>query len=111
MYEYKAEVLKVVDGDTIDVIIDLGFSIKTEQRLRLRGIDVYETRLGVKTSEEEKQLGLEAKEFVENLFAENKDVIVRTEKTDKYGRYVADVTFGEYDLRELLIEKGYEKSV
>ena len=58
MYEYLVkEVVKVVDGDTLDVTLDLGFSLTTKQRIRLNGIDTPES---VTKDESEKRLGLEA---------------------------------------------------
>ena len=63
MYEYKIkEVVKVVDGDTIDIIIDLGFDLTKKERVRLAGIDTPESRT---KDLEEKELGLEAKEFLQ----------------------------------------------
>ena len=63
MYEYKVkEVVKVVDGDTIDVVIDLGFDLFKKERVRLAGIDTPESRT---RDLEEKKLGLEAKKYLE----------------------------------------------
>ena len=96
MYEYRSELLHVVDGDTVDVKVDLGFRIHREIRLRLAGIDTHEIH-GVTTDSEEYQKGIREKEFVENWFSEadTGDVewplIIRSEKTGKYGRYVAEV--------------------
>ena len=62
MYEYQVkEIVRVVDGDTVDVIIDLGFSLTKKERVRLAGIDAPESRT---TDLEEKELGLDAKEFL-----------------------------------------------
>jgi micrococcal nuclease len=87
MYEYRIKkVLKVVDGDTIDVDIDLGFNISYYQRVRLAGIDTPESRT---TDKEEKILGLEVKDRVKHLIDNAKTVVIRTEKPDsseKYGR-------------------------
>lgn len=87
MYEYKSIVKKIVDADTIDVEIDLGFKMKTEQRLRLARIDAWEVR------GEERVKGLKAKEFVLNVIPVGTVVKVRTEKTGKYGRYIAEVVY------------------
>jgi micrococcal nuclease len=87
MYEYNVKkVLKVVDGDTIDVDIDLGFDISLTKRVRLAGIDTPESRTADKM---EKALGLEAKEYLKHHIAEAKSVVIKTElpdSTEKYGR-------------------------
>ncbi len=87
MFEYRVkQVTKIVDGDTIDVDIDLGFSISYSQRLRLAGIDTPESRT---TDKLEKTLGLESKEYLKSKFKDAKDIVVKTEKPDsseKYGR-------------------------
>ena len=65
MYEYRVKkVLRVVDGDTIDVDIDLGFNVSYTQRVRLAGIDTPESRT---TDLKEKALGLEVKEYLKHL--------------------------------------------
>lgn len=87
MYEYYVrEVKNIVDGDTIDVVIDLGFNVLFEQRVRLAGIDTPESRTSDKM---EKALGLEAKEYLKKQIKAAKNVVIRTEKMDsseKYGR-------------------------
>ena len=87
MYEYFVrEVKGVVDGDTIDVIIDLGFDILFSSRVRLAGIDTPESRT---TDKAEKALGLEAKEYLKKQLKDAKSVVIRTEKmnsSEKYGR-------------------------
>ena len=96
MYEYQASLLSVVDGDTVDVTVDLGFRIHREIRLRLEGVDTHET-YGVSKDSEEYRKGTEEKAFVEAWFgdAETEEfewpVLIRTEKTGKFGRYIADV--------------------
>ncbi len=114
MYQYKATVERVVDGDTIDLTIDLGFKITTHQRIRLTGIDTPEI-FSVKKNSEEYKKGVEVKEFVEaRLAANNNKVIVETEKvTEKYGRYVGTITFADNEttLNDELVDKGYAKRV
>jgi micrococcal nuclease len=110
MYEYFVkEVTKVVDGDTIDVVIDLGFSIMFASRVRLAGIDTPESRT---TDKKEKALGLESKKYLADRLKDAKNIIIKTEKMDsseKYGRilgwlYVA----GEGNsINHEMIEKGY----
>jgi micrococcal nuclease len=87
MYEYFIkEVKNVVDGDTIDVIIDLGFDILFSSRVRLAGIDTPESRTKDKI---EKILGLESKEYLKKHLKDAKSVVIKTEKinsTEKFGR-------------------------
>lgn len=91
MYEYYAKVLKVIDGDTIDVEINLGFSIIRKERVRIANIDAYETSLRGGTTQAQKQIGLKGKKFLNDLIL-NKKVILRTQKeSGKYGRYIAFV--------------------
>lgn len=110
MYEYFVrEVKKVVDGDTIDVVIDLGFSILFESRVRLAGIDTPESRT---TDKMEKALGLESKKYLEARIKAAKNVVIKTEKLDsseKYGRILGWIYLdGEGNsLNTEMIEKGY----
>jgi len=86
LYTYKAKVLKCVDGDTVDVLIDLGFNTFLKQRIRLAGINTPESRT---KREEEKILGLTAKYLLEQYLGE--DVVIKTRKKGKYGRYLGIV--------------------
>ena len=110
MYEYFVrEVKNVVDGDTIDVIIDLGFDILFSSRVRLAGIDTPESRT---TDKAEKALGLEAKEYLKKQFKDAKSVVIRTEKMDsseKYGRILGWVYVnGESEsINNKMINDGY----
>jgi micrococcal nuclease len=110
MYEYFVrEVKKVVDGDTIDVVIDLGFSILFESRVRLAGIDTPESRT---TDKVEKALGLESKKYLESRLKAAKNVVIKTEKLDsseKYGRILGWLYLdGEGNsVNHEMIEKGY----
>lgn len=110
MYEYRIKkVLKVVDGDTIDVDIDLGFNISYTQRVRLAGIDTPESRT---KDAKEKALGLEVKDKVKKSIDAAKDVVVKTELPDsseKYGRILGWVYLDgdTRSLNEQLIDEGY----
>jgi endonuclease YncB( thermonuclease family) len=84
IYTYRAVPEKVVDGDTLDVRIDLGFDVWAVQRIRLRGIDTPE----INTPE-----GRRATRFVKKAVGKLPFVVVRTYKTDKYARYVADLFY------------------
>ena len=91
MYEYFVkEVKNVVDGDTIDVVIDLGFDILFASRVRLAGIDTPESRT---KDLAEKELGLKAKQFTEDWLVGRDWVFVNTipDKNDKYGRVLAKI--------------------
>ena len=86
MWEYKASVVKVVDGDTVDFDLDLGFYLKLRVRLRLAGIDTPEVRGA------EKEEGLRVKAFVERLLGGATDIVVRTGKeTGKFGRWIGTI--------------------
>ena len=110
MYEYRIKkVVKVVDGDTIDVEIDLGFNISYAQRVRLAGIDTPESRT---KDAKEKALGLEVKDKLKKAIDAAKDVVVKTELPDsseKYGRILGWVYLDgdTISLNEQLIEQGY----
>ena len=105
MYEYKIkEVVKVVDGDTIDIIIDLGFDLTKKERVRLAGIDTPESRT---KDLEEKAFGLEAKEFLERRIASCSDLWVSTEKDGKYGRMLGTIWCGITCINEEMVYRGY----
>ena len=110
MYEYNIKkVTKVVDGDTIDVDIDLGFNISYSQRVRLAGIDTPESRT---KDAREKALGLEVKNKVKSAIDSAKTVIIKTElpdSTEKYGRILGWVYLdgAAKSLNEQLIDEGY----
>ena len=108
------EVLRVVDGDTIDVDIDLGFDLRIKQRVRVAGIDTPEKRT---RNKEEKALGIDATKWLEDQIADaflgGQEITIRTEvdkeATGKYGRllgwiYVDDVNVS---LNEQMVAEGY----
>ena len=106
MYEYViSQVLKVVDGDTLDVVIDVGFDMMRKERIRINRVDTPESKT---TNELEKKLGLEAKEYVESWVAKQKQIKIKTIKDDKYGRILGELYGDSGDcLSDLLIENGY----
>lgn len=108
MYEYKVkQVTNVVDGDTIDVDIDLGFDVTISQRVRLAGIDTPEIHT---TNVEEKKLGLEAKEYLKTRVLGRTDIVINTEKpdsTEKYGRMLGTLFIGNTSINQELLDKGY----
>ena len=87
---YGATVLYVVDGDTVDLMIDLGFNIHHKIRVRLYGVNTPESRTSNKA---EKELGLRAKEYTHDWLSAHKWVFVNTipDKNDKYGRILARI--------------------
>ena len=114
MYEYKAELDRVVDGDTLDLIIDIGFKMSANQRIRLAHVNTPET-FRVKHDSEEYKRGIAAKEFVEKRLVDNNNKMkIRTEKyTGKYGRYIGTIILEDSDisLNDELIKNGYGKRV
>ena len=90
-YRYRAELDRVDDGDTLDVLIDLGFYIKIKERIRLEGMDTPEI-YGVSQDSEEYRRGMEAKEYVERRLNENgNQMIIETRKMGKWRRWLAKV--------------------
>ena len=107
MYEYKCKVTRVVDGDTVDIDIDLGFGVWLhKERVRIYGIDTPESRTRDKV---EKRFGLLAKEFVEQ-FVKGSSVILRTQKYDakgKFGRILGDIIVDDKSLSETMIQEHH----
>lgn len=86
MYTYKVEKInKIIDGDTIDVAINLGFSIIINHRVRLKDINAAEIRT---LNLDEKKKGFIAKEWLEKELSREGEWIIETHKEDKYGRYL-----------------------
>ena len=110
MYEYYVrKVENVVDGDTIDVLIDLGFDILFQSRVRLAGIDTPESRT---KDIKEKALGLESKEYLKKHLKDAKSVVIKTEKMDsseKYGRILGWLYVNEdtESVNDKMINDGY----
>ena len=107
MYEYKCKVTRVVDGDTVDIDIDLGFGVWLhKERVRIYGIDTPESRTRDKV---EKRFGLLAKEFVKQ-FVKGSSVILRTQKYDakgKFGRILGDIIVDDKSLSETMIQEHH----
>jgi len=109
MYEYAATVRRVIDGDTVDVDIDLGCSIHHHVRVRLYGINAPETH-GVKKTSEEYKRGTAATEFLRKQ-VEGSELVIHTHKDrkGKYGRYLAElwVPGEEKSINSLMVEEGH----
>ena len=107
MYEYKCKVTRVVDGDTVDIDIDLGFGVWLhKERVRIYGIDTPESRTRDKV---EKRFGLLAKEFVKK-FVKGSDVILTTQKYDakgKFGRILGDIMVDGKSLAQTMITEHH----
>lgn len=107
MYEYRIkDISKVVDGDTIDIVIDLGFSLTKKERVRLAGIDTPESRT---RDDEEKKLGLEAKDFLTRRLQDGfpSGLTVKTEKDGKFGRMLGWIYVGATNINKEMIDRGY----
>jgi len=107
-FSYRVKkVTKVVDGDTIDVTLDMGFDILYQQRVRLFGIDTPESRTRDK---EEKKYGLLSKYFLKDALSNGKKIIIKTYKGDetgKFGRILGDVWIDGKSINQTMCDKGY----
>lgn len=109
MYRYGAKLVRVVDGDTADVMIDLGFDVWTKARLRFKGVDTWEKRT---RNLEEKAKGILASKFTEeHLNLNDGKFIIQSYGKGKYGRVLAEIFVKingeETSLNKLLIENGH----
>ncbi len=104
MYEYKCEVKRIVDGDTVDVIIDLGFSIPFSTRVRLYGIETPESRTRDK---DEKVRGFLSKDYLKERLDQG-GVIIRTyrDKKGKFGRVLGEMVVGGRNINLLMVEEN-----
>jgi micrococcal nuclease len=112
MYEYRCKILKIVDGDTVDVDIDLGFGVwLKKERVRMMGIDTPESRTRDKV---EKLFGLTAKQYVKDNMPTNSMQVLKTEidrsgedKKGKFGRILGDFIIDNKKLTDMMIEDGH----
>lgn len=104
LYCYKGVVARVVDGDTVDVDVDVGFKMKTYRRFRLAGINTAEIH-GVAKGTASFKKGMEAKELLVDLIL-GKEVILRSKKTGMYGRWLAEVWHRGVSVNQLLLDRG-----
>ena len=105
---YSAKLVRVVDGDTADAMIDLGFNVWVKNRIRFMGVDAWETRT---RNLEEKKKGLAAKDYVKDIL-ENSDegkFLLKSHGVGKYGRVLGElfVKGNEKSVNELLKENGH----
>ena len=107
MYEYSCKVERVVDGDTIDVILDLGFSVSYKSRVRLYGIDTPESRT---RNKDEKARGKLASAFLSKAIEIADQVVIRTELKDsrgKFGRVLGTVVCDGEDVNQGMVDGGF----
>ena len=112
-YIYKAKLERVVDGDTVDALIDLGFDTWVKKRIRYKGIDTWESRT---KDLDEKKLGLAAKdrnkELLESVSSKPGFFRLKSHGVGKYGRvlgeiFVKDIEGIEYNVNQTLIDEGH----
>lgn len=105
LYNYRATVVRIVDGDTIDVDVDLGFSIHTKQRLRLLGINAPEVKGPTKAA------GDAATDHLRGLLSEAAEadgsIRIHTERADSFGRYLTVVKSGQTSVNQLMLDDGF----
>ena len=108
MYQYTAKLIRVIDGDTVDAMIDLGFDTWVKKRIRLGGIDAWECRTRDK---EEKAKGLKAKEWLKQTLEDyDNEFIIESTKVGKYGRCIGYIFVGDdldYSVNSRLIDEGH----
>ena len=118
MYQYKSKILRVIDGDTVDVDIDLGFGVwLRNERVRIMGIDTPESRT---RNKQEKKFGLLAKERLKELLPKGKDSVLRTQidkdgedAKGKFGRILGNFVYGHGHngrftmVTDILIKEGH----
>ena len=112
-YIYRAKLVKVVDGDTVDALIDVGFDIWFKKRIRFKGIDTWESRT---RNLEEKALGLKAKartkELLESVSNKSGYFRIKSYGMGKYGRVLADIFVQDkegkqWNINKTLINEGH----
>jgi len=105
MYYYKVEVLKIVDGDTIDVRIDLGFNVWHKCRVRLVGINAPESRTSDKA---EKVKGLAAKAWLTDIIqSAQADIEMQSHGSGKYGRVLGELYINDVNINQLMVKEGH----
>jgi len=107
MHEYKCKILRVIDGDTVDVDIDLGFGIwMHKERVRLLGIDTPESRTRDK---EEKRFGLLSKQYMKDHYPVGSMAVLRThkDKTGKFGRILGELVWEKTTINKKMVDEHY----
>lgn len=104
MYQYKAKIIDVYDGDTVTAMVDLGFLHFQQMKLRLYGIDTPELR------GPEREEGLKVRDILREMILDQ-EVIINSykDKQGKYGRYLANIFLNGIDINEWLVDNGHAK--
>jgi micrococcal nuclease len=106
MYEYDANIIRVVDADTVDAVVDLGFYVNVTWRFRIRNYDAPETWRP--TNEQEAEHGRRATEFAKKLLVDR--VVIRSYGLGIYARFSADIILPDgRDFATVMKEKGFSK--
>jgi endonuclease YncB( thermonuclease family) len=105
VYKYKAKLLRVVDGDTVDAMIDLGFDTWVKKRVRLYGIDAPESR--TKNLDEKAQGKAATKRLSELLASSVGDFFIQSHGVGKYGRCIGTLFIGECNINQQLLLEGH----
>tara|TARA_R100000329_G_C7574423_1_gene203389 strand:- start:372 stop:791 length:420 start_codon:yes stop_codon:yes gene_type:complete len=102
MYEYNCEVKRIVDGDTVDVVIDLGFDIHYSSRVRLYGIDTPESRT---RNKDEKVRGLMSKKYLTDALSKGQ-VVIKThkDKKGKFGRVLGEMYVADKNINLMMVD-------
>lgn len=98
LFNYTGKVVKIVDGDTVDITLDLGFEVYKRVRCRLDRIDAPETNT---------EQGKVAKAFLVNELPINTDVKIASKAYDKYGRSIAEIYKGDVSINQLMLDTGH----
>ena len=104
MYEYNCKIKRVVDGDTVDAVLDLGFDVSYSCRIRLYGIDTPESRT---RNKDEKVRGKMAGTFLKEAIEAGEKVVIQTKLKDskgKYGRVLGDVVVDDVNINKLMVK-------
>ena len=106
LYNYTCKLDRVVDGDTCDAYIDLGFDVSVKKRIRFHGVDTWECRT---RNKEEKVKGLAAKAFTKEFLEANKTFVLKSHGVGKYGRCLGTIWNADYSkcLNEELKKEGH----
>ena len=106
MFDYNVKVTRVVDGDTVDVTVDLGFNIYHKARVRMMGIDTPESRT---RNLEEKALGLASKARLKELLKGQNVRLECTKEKGKFGRILGSLWVGDVNINDQLCEEGHAR--
>lgn len=98
LFNYTGKVAKVIDGDTVDIVLDLGFEVSKKVRCRLNRIDAPETNT---------EAGKVAKTFIATELPAGTDVKIASKSYDKYGRSVAEIYKGDININQLMLDSGH----